>query len=194
MRGRSRHRESITNRQCWAAHGIFVDLDDACRRADRIAFCSCPHRHRKNGWVGVQVPVDGPISDPYMRFACPAESWLLTRCPCRNGRPYYRHRRFGQESDSQSISYFLSKACDIIENATTDRNQPSSSRQLRDTTQGHGPNFQGLEDSKSVVTKHYRELGSNAFDAHRCGPLVDRLTRCIERLGYHVALEPVPTS
>lgn len=36
-------------------HGIFVNLDDAGRRADRISFRSGPHRHLKNGWVGVQI-------------------------------------------------------------------------------------------------------------------------------------------
>jgi transposase len=40
----------------------------------------------------------------------------------------------------------------------------------------------------------YRELGSNDFDEHRREHLVDRLTRRIERLGYQVALEPMPTS
>jgi transposase len=40
----------------------------------------------------------------------------------------------------------------------------------------------------------YHELGSNYFDEHRREHLVDRLTRRIERLGYHVALEPVVTS
>jgi hypothetical protein len=40
----------------------------------------------------------------------------------------------------------------------------------------------------------YRELGSNDFDEHRRVHLVDRLTRRMERLGYHVALEPVATS
>jgi transposase len=40
----------------------------------------------------------------------------------------------------------------------------------------------------------YHELGSNYFDEHRREHLVDRLTRRIERLGYHIALEPVVTS
>jgi transposase len=40
----------------------------------------------------------------------------------------------------------------------------------------------------------YHELGGNDFDEHRRAHLVDRLTRRIERLGYHVALEPVVTS
>lgn len=40
----------------------------------------------------------------------------------------------------------------------------------------------------------YHELGSTYFDEHRCEYLVDRLTRRIERLGYHVALEPVVIS
>jgi transposase len=37
----------------------------------------------------------------------------------------------------------------------------------------------------------YRELGANSVDACQRTPLVDRLTRRIERLGYHVTLEPV---
>ena len=40
----------------------------------------------------------------------------------------------------------------------------------------------------------YRELGANYFDAQRHGHLVDRLTRRIEHLGYHVHLEPVQAS
>jgi hypothetical protein len=44
-------------------HGLFVDLDEACRRSDRMAFRSCPHRHFNNRWVGVQVQVGGPISE-----------------------------------------------------------------------------------------------------------------------------------
>jgi hypothetical protein len=40
----------------------------------------------------------------------------------------------------------------------------------------------------------YHESGSNYFDEHRREHLVDRLARRIERLGYHVALEPVVTS
>src|SRR5712691_12778012 len=50
-------------------YGIFVDLDDACRRADRIAFRSCLHRHLKNGWVCMQIQVGCPISDRHRRFA-----------------------------------------------------------------------------------------------------------------------------
>lgn len=47
-----------------------------------------------------------------------------------------------------------------------------------------------------MLSRHepYHELGSNYFDEHRREHLVDRLTRRIERLGYHVALEPVVTS
>jgi transposase len=37
----------------------------------------------------------------------------------------------------------------------------------------------------------YRELGANYFDDHRRAHLVDQLTRRIERLGYHVTLEPI---
>jgi transposase len=40
----------------------------------------------------------------------------------------------------------------------------------------------------------YHELRRNDFDEHRREHLVERLTRRIERLGYHVALEPVVTS
>jgi transposase len=36
----------------------------------------------------------------------------------------------------------------------------------------------------------YRELGAHDFDDHRRAHLVDQLTRRIERLGYHVTLEP----
>jgi hypothetical protein len=39
-----------------------------------------------------------------------------------------------------------------------------------------------------------RELGSNYFDEQRRDHLIDRLTRRIQRLGYHVHLEPVRTS
>jgi len=37
----------------------------------------------------------------------------------------------------------------------------------------------------------YRELGANYFDVRQREPLVDRLTRRLARLGYHVTLEPV---
>jgi transposase len=37
----------------------------------------------------------------------------------------------------------------------------------------------------------YRELGANYFDDRRRAHLVDQLSRRIERLGYHVTLEPV---
>jgi hypothetical protein len=37
-----------------------------------------------------------------------------------------------------------------------------------------------------------RELGAHDFDACQRTHLVDRLTRRIARLGYHVSLEPVP--
>jgi transposase len=40
----------------------------------------------------------------------------------------------------------------------------------------------------------YRELGANYFDERRRQFTVDRLTRRIERLGYHVHLEPVAVS
>jgi transposase len=45
-----------------------------------------------------------------------------------------------------------------------------------------------------MLARHepYRELGANYFDECQRGHLVDRLTRRIERLGYHVRLEPVP--
>jgi transposase len=39
----------------------------------------------------------------------------------------------------------------------------------------------------------YHELGANYFDEQRRHHLVDRLTRRIQRLGYHVHLEPVQT-
>src|SRR4029434_10907392 len=59
---------------------------------------------------------------------------FLTRCPCKHGRPSYWQRRSGPESDSQSMAHSSRKQRYFIENATTDRGQPSSSRQLRDTT------------------------------------------------------------
>ena len=37
----------------------------------------------------------------------------------------------------------------------------------------------------------YRELGSSYFDGHRRAHLIDQLTRRIERLEYHMILEPV---
>ena len=40
----------------------------------------------------------------------------------------------------------------------------------------------------------YQELGANYFDKHRRQQLVDRLAQRIERLGYRVTLEPVPTA
>ena len=40
----------------------------------------------------------------------------------------------------------------------------------------------------------YRELGPNYFDERRRDHLVDRLTRRIQHLGYHVHLEPVQTA
>jgi transposase len=44
-----------------------------------------------------------------------------------------------------------------------------------------------------MLSRHepYRELGANYFDEWQRTHLVDRLTRRIERLGYHVSLEPV---
>jgi transposase len=39
----------------------------------------------------------------------------------------------------------------------------------------------------------YRELGANYFDIHQRQHVVDRLTRRIERLGYHVHLEALPS-
>jgi hypothetical protein len=58
------HQSAVLSRSIQpCTHGIFVDLDDACRRSDRIAFRSCPHRRLKNRWVCVQVQVRGPISD-----------------------------------------------------------------------------------------------------------------------------------
>jgi transposase len=47
-----------------------------------------------------------------------------------------------------------------------------------------------------MLSRHepYRELGANYFDAQRRAHLVDHLTRRIQRLGYHVHLEPVPAS
>jgi transposase len=40
----------------------------------------------------------------------------------------------------------------------------------------------------------YRELGANYFDEHQRQHVVDRLTRRIERLGYHVHLEALPST
>jgi hypothetical protein len=58
------HQSAVLGRSIQpCAHGIFVDVDDACRRSDRMAFRSCPHRRLKNRWVCVQVQVGGPISD-----------------------------------------------------------------------------------------------------------------------------------
>jgi transposase len=44
-----------------------------------------------------------------------------------------------------------------------------------------------------MLSRHepYRELGADYFDEYQRAHLVDRLTRRIERLGYHVSLEPV---
>jgi transposase len=44
-----------------------------------------------------------------------------------------------------------------------------------------------------MLSRHepYRELGANYFDEQRRNHLVNHLTRRIERLGYHVQLEPV---
>jgi transposase len=44
-----------------------------------------------------------------------------------------------------------------------------------------------------MLSRHepYRELGANYFDECQRTHLVDRLTRRIERLGYHVSLEPL---
>ena len=39
----------------------------------------------------------------------------------------------------------------------------------------------------------YRELGADYFDTHRREHIVDQLTQRLERLGYRVSLEPVPT-
>ena len=47
-----------------------------------------------------------------------------------------------------------------------------------------------------MLSRHelYRELGANYFDEQRRDHLVDRLTRRIQRLGYHVHLELVQTT
>ena len=47
-----------------------------------------------------------------------------------------------------------------------------------------------------MLSRHepYRELGPNYFDERRREHLVDRLTRRIQHLGYHVHLEPVQTA
>jgi transposase len=47
-----------------------------------------------------------------------------------------------------------------------------------------------------MLSRHepYRELGANYFDEQRRDHLVGHLTRRIQRLGYHVHLEPVPAS
>jgi transposase len=44
-----------------------------------------------------------------------------------------------------------------------------------------------------MLSRHepYRELGATYFDEQRRNYLVNHLTRRIERLGYHVQLEPV---
>jgi hypothetical protein len=47
---------------------------------------------------------------------------------------------------------------------------------------------------RPLVHEGYRELGANYFDERRRQFTVDRLTRRIERLGYHVHLEPVAVS
>jgi hypothetical protein len=39
-----------------------------------------------------------------------------------------------------------------------------------------------------------RDLGATDFDAQRRAHLVDHVTRRLQRIGYHVHLEPVPTS
>ena len=46
-----------------------------------------------------------------------------------------------------------------------------------------------------MLSRHapYRELGANYFDEQRRHQLVNHLTRRIQRLGYHVHLEPVQT-
>jgi transposase len=47
-----------------------------------------------------------------------------------------------------------------------------------------------------MLARHepYHELGANYFDHQRRHHLVDRLTRRLEHLGYHVNLEPVPAA
>ena len=47
-----------------------------------------------------------------------------------------------------------------------------------------------------MLARHepYRGLGANDFDECQRIHLVDRLTRRIERLGYHVRLEPVTSA
>jgi transposase len=47
-----------------------------------------------------------------------------------------------------------------------------------------------------MLSRHepYRELGANYVDAQRRAYLIDHLTRRIQRLGYHVHLEPVSAS
>ena len=40
----------------------------------------------------------------------------------------------------------------------------------------------------------YRELGAHDFDAHQREPVVDRLTRRLQHLGYRVSLEPLPAA
>src|SRR3712207_7595784 len=49
---------------------------------------------------------------------------------------------------------------------------------------------------RSMLSRHeaYQELGAHYFDTQRRHQLVDRLTRRLERLGYRVSIELVPTT
>jgi hypothetical protein len=76
------HQSAVLGRSIQpCTHGTFVNLDDACGRADPISFCACPHCCLKNGWVCVQVHVSCPMSDRPRRFASSAQDLFLAVTP-----------------------------------------------------------------------------------------------------------------
>ena len=62
--------------QPWT-HGICVNVDDACRRTDRLAFGSGPPRHLKPGGGGRQLQGRCPRADRHRRFASLAPRLFL---------------------------------------------------------------------------------------------------------------------
>ena len=87
----------------------------------------------------VQIQIGCPISIDTDVSQAPAKSLLLAVTPTMLNQLSLQERTLignvGLDNRATPIHFaLLKKGAYFIENATTDRNQPSSSRQLRDTT------------------------------------------------------------
>ena len=73
---------------------ILVHVDDACRRADRIAFCERTHCGLKHRRIGLQAILRCPVTQDHTRFArftprprLPTAGTVLDHIPLRKGLP-----------------------------------------------------------------------------------------------------------